>query len=154
MPEFVTYARITAAGAAAGGMLLTAGMGIAHGQPDDASTSADGLVTVLVGGEIAVDSASPEAAAATVTGVCGGDPAEVTALARTVDADGTQQTVCAGTPRGDVLIVQNAAREATSAPAPPAEEAPSVSGQGESEEGEAPAVPGEGEAGESFNTEG
>lgn len=158
MAELKTLIRSAAAGTAVGGLLLTTGLAVAHGQPDAPPTTADGLVTVLVGGVIAVDSASLEVAAAAATEVCGGDPAEVTALAQTVDAEGMQQTACAGTAQGDVLIVQNAAREAAPAAAPSGgsgEEAPSISGQeGEGgEPAEAPAVPGEDEAGESFNTE-
>ncbi|UXA19036.1 hypothetical protein [Mycobacterium sp. SMC-4] len=155
MAELTTLLRGAAAGTAVGGLLFATGLAVAHAQPEPPPTAGDGLVTVLVGEAVAHDGVSPETAASAVAEVCGGDPAEITALAQTVDAEGVAQTVCTGTAQGDVLIIQNTVREATDAPAAESEEseAPSITGQDESAEAR-PAVPGEGEAGEAFNTEG
>lgn len=158
MPELMTLVRNAAAGTAVGGLLFTSALAVAHAQPADPPAGPDGLVTVLVGGVTAADSASLEDAAAAVTEVCGGDPAEVLALAQQVDVEGAQVTVCAGTAEGDVLIVQNSAQEAAPAEAPPSApaemETPPIPGEEEeSEPADTPAVPGEGEADESFNTE-
>ena len=68
-----------AAGAMVGGSLLfTAGLVVAHAQPEEESpVTSDGMVSVLVGGATAQDSVPLEEAAAAVTEVCGGEPASV-----------------------------------------------------------------------------
>lgn len=93
-----------AAGAVVGGSLLfTAGLVVAHAQPEEeAPATSDGVVSVLVGGATAQDSVPLEEAAAAVTEVCGGDPATIAGLAQQVDTDGASVEVCP-----DVLIVQN-----------------------------------------------
>ncbi|MGE2832412.1 hypothetical protein [Mycobacterium sp. SMC-4] len=158
MPELMTLVKSAAAGTAVGGLLFTTGL-VAHAQPADPPAGPDGLVTVLVGGVAAVDSASLEAAAATVTEVCGGDPAAFVTMAQQVDVEGAQMTACTGTAEGDVLIVQNAAQEAAPAEAPPSApaemETPPIAGEEEeSEPADTPPVPGEGEADEPFNSQG
>ncbi|MGE2735375.1 hypothetical protein [Mycolicibacterium vaccae] len=160
MPGLKTLVRSAAAGTAVGGLLFSTAGVLAHAQPADPPSGPDGLVTVVVGGVTALDSAPLQDAAAAATEVCGGDPAVVAALAQQVDVEGAQQVVCTGSTSGDVLLVQNVAQESAPAeasptPAPGPMETPPIPGEEEpAEPADEPAVPGDGEADESFNTEG
>ena len=129
-----------AAGAVVGGSLLfTAGLVVAHAQPEEESpVTSDGVVSVLVDGATAQDSVPLEEAAAAVTEVCGGDPASIAGVAQQVDTDGASVEVCP-----DVLIIQNSDV--------PVQSTPTES----TVESEAPAVPGaEEEAAEEEAAEG
>lgn len=158
MPELMTMVRNLAAGASVGGLVVASAVAVAHAQPADPPSGPDGLVSVLVDGTTTMDSVALDAAVAAVTEVCGGDPAEVLALAQQVDVEGGQQRLCTTGNQGDVLITQNVAQESAPAeptPTPPAEmEIPPIPGEEEeSEPADTPAVPGEGTADEPFSAQ-
>ena len=68
------------------------------------------------------------------TALCASAPEDVNALAEQVDADGTDQTVCAGLPGGDLMLTQNV----SSAAEQPATTAPAEEGGGDAETATAP----------------
>ncbi|GJF08371.1 hypothetical protein NGTWS0302_30660 [Mycolicibacterium cyprinidarum] len=101
----MNFVKNVAAGAVLGGsLLLTAGVGMANAQPAPAP---DGLVNLTVGDVTILEGVSTETAATAAGAICGTAPAEVDALVSQVDGDGTQQTVCAGLPGGDLVLTQN-----------------------------------------------
>ncbi len=135
----MSFVKNAAAGAVLGGSLLfTAGLGMAQAQPAD---GADGLVNLSIGELTLLQSVTADTAATAASALCGAVPADVSALATQVDAEGNQQTVCSGLPGGDLVVVQNAV---TTAPAPAAE-APAA--EAPAEEAPAAEAPAEGETG-------
>jgi hypothetical protein len=121
-----------AAGTVIGGSLLfTVGMGIAAAQPDTAPAP-DGLVNVTLGSAGVLKDVKAADAAKIAAGVCDLELNQVTKMAETTEADGSEQMVCASS-LGSVLIQQNVAAQAEGLP-----------GQSESAPGHAPeAVPGQ-----------
>ena len=106
----MSFVKNAAAGAVLGGaVLFTAGLGVANAQPVE--TTPDGLVNIAVGDQTILQGVPTDAAAATAGAICGSAPEDVTTLAQQVDADGTDQTVCAGLPGGDLLLTQNVSAE-------------------------------------------
>jgi len=106
-----------AAGTVIGGSLLfTAGMGIAAAQPDTAPAP-DGLVNVTLGSAGVLKDVKAADAATIAAGVCDLEVNQVTKMAETTEADGSEQMVCASS-LGSVLIQQNVAAEAEGLPAP------------------------------------
>ncbi|MDO3638941.1 hypothetical protein [Mycolicibacterium arseniciresistens] len=91
-----------------GGLLIAAGLGTANAQP--LQNTPDGLVNVAVAEQTILEGVSTDEAATKTAAICGSEVAEVTALADRVDAEGTEQTVCAGLPGGDLVVTQNAAQ--------------------------------------------
>jgi len=107
----MSFVKNAAAGAVLGGsVLFTAGLGVANAQPVE--TAPDGLVNIAVGDTTILQGVPTDAAAATAGALCGSAPEDVNALAEQVDADGTDQTVCAGLPGGDLMLTQNVSAEA------------------------------------------
>ena len=99
-----------AAGTVVGGSLLfTAGLGIAAAQPDTAPAP-DGLVNVSFGNAGVLEDVKAADAAQIAAGVCDLEVDQVTKLAETTEADGTEQSVCTNS-LGSVLIQQNVAAE-------------------------------------------
>jgi hypothetical protein len=125
--------KTTAVGAAVGGSLLFAGLGIANAQPMPAPAP-DGLVNVSIGEAGVLKDVKAVDAAQIAAGVCDMQVDQVTKLAQTTEADGTEQTVCTNS-LGSVLIQQNGAAEVEGLPAAPAEGTPGRSGD------EVPTVP-------------
>ena len=106
----MSFVKNAAAGAVLGGsVLFTAGLGVANAQPVE--TAPDGLVNIAVGDTTILQGVPTDAAAATAGALCASAPADVNALAEQVDADGTDQTVCAGLPGGDLMLTQNVSAE-------------------------------------------
>lgn len=104
-----------AAGTVIGGSLLfTAGMGIAAAQPDVAPAP-DGLVNVTLGSAGVLEDVKTVDAAQIAAGVCNVEVDQVTTLAETTEADGTEQMVCTNN-LGSVLIQQNGPGQSESAP--------------------------------------
>ena len=102
-----------AAGTVIGGSLLfTAGLGIATAQPE---TAPDGLVNVSLGNAGVLEDVKVVDAAQIAAGVCDMEVDQVTTLAETTEADGTEQTVCTNG-LGSVLIQQNGPGQSESAP--------------------------------------
>jgi hypothetical protein len=91
-----------------GGLLIAAGLGTANAQP--LQNTPDGLVNVAVAEQTILEGVSTDEAATKTAAICGSEVAEVTTLADRVDAEGTEQTVCAGLPGGDLVVTQNAAQ--------------------------------------------
>ena len=114
--------KTTAVGAAVGGSLLFTGLGIASAQPVPAP---DGLVNVSIGEAGVLKDVKAVDAAQIAAGVCDMEVNQVTKLAETTEADGTEQTVCTNS-LGSVLIQQNVAAEGL--PTAPAEGTPGMSG--------------------------
>ena len=107
----MSFVKNAVAGAVLGGsVLFTAGLGVANAQPVE--TTPDGLVNIAVGDTTILQGVPTDAAAATAGALCGSAPEDVNALAEQVDADGTDQTVCAGLPGGDLMLTQNVSAEA------------------------------------------
>ena len=107
----MSFVKNAAAGAVLGGsVLFTAGLGVANAQPVE--TTPDGLVNIAVGDTTILQGVPTDAAAATAGALCGSAPEDVNALAEQVDTDGTDQTVCAGLPGGDLMLTQNVSAEA------------------------------------------
>ena len=107
----MSFVKNAAAGAVLGGsVLFTAGLGVANAQPVE--TTPDGLVNTAVGDTTILQAVPTDAAAATAGALCASAPEDVNALAEQVDADGTDQTVCAGLPGGDLMLTQNVSAEA------------------------------------------
>lgn len=101
----MSFVKNAAAGALLGGALLVpAGFGIANAEPVPAP---DGLVSIAVGDTTILQNVPAEVAAHTAGALCGTAPEEVGELAQQVDSDGTDQTVCAGLPGGDLILTQN-----------------------------------------------
>ncbi|MEC9325963.1 MAG: hypothetical protein VYB90_19190 [Actinomycetota bacterium] len=106
----MSFVKNAAAGAVLGGsVLFTAGLGVANAQPVE--TTPDGLVNIAVGYTTILQGVPTDAAAATAGALCASAPEDVNALAEQVDADGTDQTVCAGLPGGDLMLTQNVSAE-------------------------------------------
>ncbi|MGO4442474.1 hypothetical protein AB4Z42_03870 [Mycobacterium sp. 2YAF39] len=118
--------KTTAVGAAVGGSLLFTGLGIASAQPVPAPAP-DGLVNVSIGEAGVLKDVKAVDAAQIAAGVCDMQVDQVTKLAQTTEADGTEQTVCTNS-LGSVLIQQNGAAEVEGLPATPAEGTPGMSG--------------------------
>ncbi|MCZ8379060.1 hypothetical protein O6P37_09320 [Mycobacterium sp. CPCC 205372] len=91
-----------------GGLLIASGLGTANAQP--LQNTPDGLVNVAVAEQTILEGVSTDEAATKTAAICGSEVAEVTTLADRVDAEGTEQTVCAGLPGGDLVVTQNAAQ--------------------------------------------
>lgn len=109
-------ARSAAAGTVVAGsvvgasLLFTAGMGIAGANPPPPpppGQTADGLVTVTQGGSVVHGAVSLDEAATAVAGMCNQPEPAVGPLVSQVDTGGADQTICAGLPAGDVVVVQN-----------------------------------------------
>lgn len=115
-----------AAGTVIGGSLLfTAGLGLAAAQPDTAPAP-DGKVNVSLGNAGVLENVKAADAAQIAAGICDLEIDQVTTLAETTEADGTEQSVCTNS-LGSVLIQQNVAAEAEGLPSP-AEGTPGTSG--------------------------
>jgi len=95
-----------------GSLLFTAGLGIATAQPD---TAPDGLVNVTVGNAGVLENVKAADAAQIAAGVCDMEIDQVTTLAESTDAEGTEQSVCTNQ-LGSVLIQQNGPGHSESAP--------------------------------------
>ena len=95
-----------------GSLLFTAGLGIATAQPD---TAPDGLVNVTVGNAGVLENVKAVDAAQIAAGVCDIEVDQVTTLAESTDAEGTEQSVCTNS-LGSVLIQQNGPGHSESAP--------------------------------------
>ncbi|BBY17450.1 hypothetical protein [Mycolicibacterium litorale] len=96
-----------------GGLLFTAGLGLANAQPAE---TPDGLVTVAVGNTAILEAVDAETAATAAGAICGTPASDVTALVEQVDTEGTEQTVCEGLP-GGALAIKNGVPAAAEAPA-------------------------------------
>lgn len=96
-----------------GGLLFTAGLGLANAQPAEAP---EGLVTVAVGTTAILEGVDAETAATAAGAICGTPASDVTALVERATAEGTEQTVCEGLP-GGALSVKTGAPAAAEAPA-------------------------------------
>ena len=104
-----------AAGTVIGGSLLfTAGLGIATAQPDTAPAP-DGLVNLSLGNAGVLENVKVADAAQIAAGVCELEVGQVTTLAETTEADGTEQSVCTNS-LGSVVIHQNGPVQSESAP--------------------------------------
>jgi hypothetical protein len=128
----------TAVGTAAvgGSLALTAGLGVAFAEPPPPPPPGpDGLVNVVVGGTVLLDSVPVAQAAQSVTGSCSLPDTAVSAMVAQVDATGVSQTACSSA-AGDVVLVQNGPEPAPAAP--PEEIQGDTSGAGA---GEPPEVP-------------
>ena len=90
------------AGAAIGGSLLFAGMGVAGAQPLNVQ---DGLVNVGVGDVTILENVNVGVAAQVIAAICGTDV--TAAVLGEVDQTGDTQTFC-NVPGGDVVVTQNA----------------------------------------------
>lgn len=132
-----THLKRTAVGTAVGGSLVfAAGLGLAHAEPAPPPPPApDGLVNVVVGGTVLLDSVPVAQATQSVTGSCALPDAAVSAMVAQVDATGVNQTACS-TAEGDVVLAQNGPAAMESSPVVPGTEA----GTGTAEE-PAPAAP-------------
>ena len=126
-----TALKNTAAGTVLGGSLLfTAGLGIATAQPE---TAPDGLVNVSIGEAGVLENVKATDAAQIAAGVCDMQVDQVTTLAETTEAEGTEQSVCTNT-LGSVLIQPNGPGQSESTPGQieglpgPAEGTPGQSG--------------------------
>lgn len=103
-----------------GGLLFTAGLGLAHAQPAEAS---EGVVTLAVGNTAILENVDAETAATAAGAICGTPAADLTGLVERVTTEGTDQTVCENLPGGALTIKHGA--PAAEAPAhTPAAEAP------------------------------
>lgn len=91
-----------------GGLLLTAGMGLAHAAepPPPPPPGADGLIDVVIGGATILDSVPTAQAAQAVSKMCGMPGPTASAMVVNVDTVGGSQTACRR-PAGDVVLVQN-----------------------------------------------
>ncbi|MGE2729984.1 hypothetical protein ACQI4F_10920 [Mycolicibacterium vaccae] len=102
----MSFVKTAAAGALlGGGMLFTAGLGMAGAQP--AVSTPDGLVDIAVGDTTILRGVPADAAAVTAGALCATAPEEVGSLAQQVDSDSVSQTVCTGLPGGDLVLTQN-----------------------------------------------
>ena len=101
----MSFVKNAAAGAVLGGSLLfTAGLGMANAQPVEAP---DGLVSIAVGDVTILSGVPADTAATTASAICGSAPGDVSKQAQQVDSEGTDLTVCAGLPGGDLVLTQN-----------------------------------------------
>ncbi|WP_197374326.1 hypothetical protein [Mycolicibacterium baixiangningiae] len=96
-----------------GGLLFTAGLGLASAQPAE---SPEGLVTVAVGTTAILEGVDAETAATAAGAICGTPASDVTALVERATAEGTEQTVCEGLP-GGALAIRTGVPAAAEAPA-------------------------------------
>jgi hypothetical protein len=135
--SFRTHLIRTAVGSAVGGSLVvTAGLGLAHAEPPPPPPPGpDGLVNVVVGGTVLLDSVPVAEATQSVAGSCALPDPAVSAMVAQVDATGVSQTACTST-EGDVVLVQNGLPAVGTSPVVPGTEA----GTGTPEE-PAPAAP-------------
>ncbi|WP_197382364.1 hypothetical protein [Mycolicibacterium mengxianglii] len=96
-----------------GSLLFTAGLGVAGAEPA-VTPAADGLVSVAVGDTTIMDSVPADVASNASAAICGTAADDVSALAAQVDAQGVNQTVCAGLPGGgELVLAQNVSSETT-----------------------------------------
>ncbi|MGE2715669.1 hypothetical protein ACQI4L_16565 [Mycolicibacterium litorale] len=121
-----------------GGLLMTAGLGLATAQPAEAP---EGVVTVAVGDTAILESVDAQTAATAAGAICGTPASDVTALVEQVTSEGTEQTVCEGLP-GGALVIKTSVPAAAEAPAA---EAPAVTPGGT----DGAPLPAEGESSES-----
>ncbi|KUI25803.1 hypothetical protein AU196_23795 [Mycobacterium sp. IS-1742] len=84
-----------------GGLLFTAGLGLANAQPVEAP---EGVVTVAVGNTAILEGVDVETAATAAGAICGTPASDVTALVERVTSEGTDQTVCENLPGGALAI--------------------------------------------------
>jgi hypothetical protein len=106
-------AKTIAAGAVLGGSLaFTAGLGLASAQPAPAP---DGLVNVAIGDAGVLEDVAVADAAQIAAGVCDIEVDQVTTMAETADAEGTEQAVCTND-LGAVLILQSGPGQSENAP--------------------------------------
>jgi hypothetical protein len=84
-----------------GGLLFTAGLGLANAQPAEAP---EGVVTVAVGNTAILENVDAETAATAAGAICGTPATDVTALVEQVTREGTDQTVCENLPGGTLAI--------------------------------------------------
>ncbi len=97
-----TLTRITAGAAMGGAFLLFGGAAAANAQPGD------GRVDLAIGTAGVLTSVPIETASQIAAGVCDdADLATITSTAQSVDADGTQQSVCTSTEIGAIDFRQN-----------------------------------------------
>lgn len=87
-----------------GGLLFTAGLGLANAQPAEAPVAPEGVVTVAVGNTAILEGVDAETAATAAGAICGTPAADVTALVEQVTSEGTEKTVCEGLPGGTLAI--------------------------------------------------
>jgi hypothetical protein len=118
-----------------GGLLFTAGLGLANAQPAEAP---EGVVTVAVGTTAILEGVDVETAATAAGAICGTPTSDVTALVEKVTSEGTDQTVCENLP-GGALAIKNAV---------PAAEAPAEAPAGITGTPDGVQVPGQSESNE------
>lgn len=119
-----------------GGLLFTAGLGLANAQPVEAP---EGVVTVSVGTTAILEGVDTDTAATAAGAICGTPTEDVTALVEKVTSEGTDQTVCENLPGGALAIKNGMPAEAPAAEVPA--EAPAATP-------DAVQVPGEAESAE------
>jgi hypothetical protein len=106
--------RATAGAALGGSLFFTAGLGVAHAQPE---TADDGLVKLSLGSAGVLEDVNVASAVQIAAAVCGGVtvPQQVTTSADGVDATGTEAVVCTNN-LGTVTISQNGPGQPEDAP--------------------------------------
>lgn len=120
-----------------GSLVVTAGLGLAQAEPPPPPPPGpDGLVNVVVGGTVLLDSVPVAQATQSVAGSCALPDAVVSAVVAQVDATGASQTACTSA-EGDVVLVQNGPPAMETSPVVPGTEA----GTGAPEEPAPPAPP-------------
>lgn len=121
-----TILKNTAAGTIlGGGLLFTAGLGLANAQPAEQPAEApEGVVTVAVGTTPILEAVDADTAANAAGAICGTPATDVSALVEKVTTEGTQQTVCENLPGGTLAITAAATESPAEAPAQAPAEAP------------------------------
>ncbi len=116
-----------------GGLLFTAGLGLANAQPAE---SPESVVTVAVGNTAILEGVDVETAATAAGAICGTPTSDVTALVERVRSEGTDQTVCENLPGGALAIKKGV----------PAAEAPAEAPAGVAGTPDGVQTPGQGES--------
>lgn len=116
-----------------GGLLFTAGLGLANAQPAEAP---EDVVTVSVGTTAILEGVDADTAAAAAGAICGTPTSDVTALVEKVTSEGTDQAVCENLP-GGVLAIKNGVPAAEAPAAEVPAEAPAGTPDGVKVPGEA-----------------
>ena len=100
-------AKNAAAGAIlGGGLLFTAGLGMAGAQPT--VPAPEGSVDIAVGDVTILQGVPSDTAAVTAGALCGTAPEDVSALAQQGTSENVAQTVCVGLPGGDLTLAPTA----------------------------------------------
>jgi hypothetical protein len=99
--------KIAVCGTVVGGALLFTAGSVAQAEPTPPPPGPDGLINVLVGGVMYLDSVPTSQAAQAITEMCALPGPAASAMVAQVDAAGVSQTVCTGESSGDVVLAQN-----------------------------------------------